>query len=400
MLSVASAKKLSTYFDRYPKKYLWLAAAFVGTLARVVIARFGHNEDFYNWTWNATVLRDGGSVYSGDVPYGYGPFWMFVLRFADLIQSIFPENRKIFRLVIILILTFADLLIAAIIARKFSQYAGLLFFLNPISIIITGYHNQFDNIAILAALVAVLYFDSEPSESKSRNLYLGLALIGLSLAVKQILLFFPVWLFFRNGTFKQRITRGAAPYVVYIACFIPWATSIARAEIIFEEVFLQRRGRSGILLNLFGADYAGTIQGSSYSDLIRKVVFASWLLGIFAFGWIMRNRSLIHSLIVYLLLMVGLAPAYSQQQLILPLIALFVYATIELKVFYLLTLLFMIQNSDELGYEFLFPHFFRLNGTIYAWLQVLLLIFALRIVFPDHPQNLKSRHLQSALKLD
>jgi len=98
--------------------------------------------------------------------------------------------------------------------------------------------------------------------------------------------------------------------------------------------------------------------------------------------------------------MVGLAPAYSQQQLILPLIALFVYATIELKVFYLLTLLFMIQNSDELGYEFLFPHFFRLNGTIYAWLQVLLLIFALRLVFPNHPQNLKSRRLQTALKLD
>lgn len=400
MLAMASMTKLSSYLDRYPKKYLWLLAVAIGTLARVVIARFGHNEDFYNWTWNATVLRDGNSVYSGDVPYGYGPFWMFVLQFADLIQSIFPENRKIFRLVIILTLTLADLLIAAIIARKFSQYAGLLFFLNPISIIITGYHNQFDNIAILVAVVAVLYLTLEQSLSKSRNLYLGLTLIGLSLAVKQILLFFPIWLFFRNGNCKQRAIRGAMPYVIYVACFVPWATSIARIEIIFEEVFLQRRGRSGILLNLFGADYAGTIQGSSYSDLIRKIVFASWVIGILAFGWIMRNRSLIHSLIIYLLLMVGLAPAYSQQQLILPLIALFVYATIELKVFYLLTLLFMIQNSDELGYEFLFPHFFRLNGTIYAWLQVLLIIFALRIVFPNHPQNLKSRNLQTALKLD
>ncbi|MFM8452439.1 MAG: hypothetical protein ACKOAQ_06210, partial [Acidimicrobiaceae bacterium] len=132
---MASAKKLSTYFDRYPKKYLWLAAAFVSTIARIVMARLGHNEDFYNWTWNATVLRDGGSVYSGDVPYGYGPFWMFVLRLADLIQNLFPDNRKVFRLVIILVLTLADLIIAAIIARKFSQNAALLFFLNPISII-------------------------------------------------------------------------------------------------------------------------------------------------------------------------------------------------------------------------------------------------------------------------
>ena len=397
---MASAKKLSTYFDRYPKKYLWLAAVFVGALARIVIARLGHNEDFYNWTWNATLLRDGGNVYSGDVPYGYGPFWMFVLRFADLIQNLFPDNRKVFRLVIILILTLTDLLIAAIIAHKFSHYAALLFFLNPVSIIITGYHNQFDNIAILIALVAVMYFDSEPSESKSRNLYLGLALIGLSLAVKQILLFFPVWLFFRNGTFKQRITRGAVPYVVYIACFIPWASSIARIEIIFEEVFLQRRGRPGVIRNLGGATYVEPTFDLNYGRMGFYLSYLIWVIGIFAFGWIMRNRSLIHSLIVYLLLMVGLAPAYSQQQLILPLIALFVYATIELKVFYLLTFLFMIQNSDELGYEFLFPHFFRLNGTIYAWLQVLLLIFALRIVFPNHPQNLKSRHLQTALKLD
>ena len=400
MLAKAAIKKLSTYFDRYPKKYLWLAAVFVGTLARIVIARLGHNEDFYNWTWNATVLRDGGSVYSGDVPYGYGPFWMFVLRFADLIQNLFPDNRKIFRLVIILVLTLADLIIAAIIARKFSHYAALLFFLNPISIIISGHHNQFDNIAILGALVAVLFLNSEPAESKSRNLYLGLALIGLSLAVKQILLFFPVWLFFRNGTFKQRVIRGAMPYVVYVACFIPWATSIARIEIIFEEIFLQRRGRPGVIRNLGGATYVEPTFDLSYGRTGFYLSYLIWVLGVLAFGWIMRNRSLFHSLIIYLLTMVGLAPAYSQQQLILPLIALFVYATIELKIFYLLTLLFMIQNSDELGYEFLFPHFFRLNGTIYAWLQVLLLVFALRLVFPNHPQNLKSRHLQTALKLD
>ena len=393
-------KKLSNYVDRYPKKYIWLLVVAIGTLSRVVIARLGHNEDFYNWTWNAAVLRDGGSVYSGDVPYGYGPFWMFVLRFADLIQSIFPENRKTFRIVIILVLTLADLIIAVIIARKFSLIAGLLFFLNPISIIITGYHNQFDNIAILGALTAILYLDSGDSSSKSRNVYVGLTLIGFSLAVKQILLFFPIWLFYRNGTFKQRFIRSAIPYVVYTACFVPWATSISRIEIIFEEVFLQRRGRSGILLNLFGADYAGTIHGSSYSDLIRKVVFASWVLGILVFGWIFRNRSLIHSLIIYLLIMVGLAPAYSQQQLILPLLAVFLYATVELKIFYLLSLLFMIQNSDELGFEFFLPHFFRLNGTIYAWLQVLLIIFSLRFVFPKLFRKARSDNLQTALKLD
>ena len=398
MLAIIDLKKLSDFFERYPKKLLWVSAVCSGTLARISIALLGHNVDFQHWFRNTEVIRHGGSLYSGGEFYGFGPVWMFVLRFADLIQNIFPENRKIFRLVIILVLTLADLLIAAIIARKFSHYAALLFFLNPVSIIITGYHNQFDNIAILVALIAILQFNSGELKSNSRNLYLGLAIIGLSLAVKQILLFFPIWLFFRNGSRRQRILRIIIPYSFYFATFVPWVTSVATFKVVIQEVFLQRRGRVGILLTpfaTFSEDY-----GMVYGPGIRTAVFVIWICAIFAFGWIMRNRPLLHSLIVYLLLMVAFAPGYSQQQLILPLIALFVYATIELKIFYLLTLLFMIQNSDELGYEFFFPHFFRLNGTIYAWLQVLLVIFAMRLIFPNHPQNLKSRHLQTALKLD
>ena len=286
------------------------------------------------------------------------------------------------------------------IAKKFSLVAGLLFFVNPISVIITGYHNQFDNLAVLVGIGAILVISGAEFENRQKKLWFGLALIGLSLAVKQVLLFYPIWLFFRAGTLRQRLTRMAVPYLIYLACFAPWATSIERIKIIVEEIFLQRRGRSGILLNLAGADYAGTIHGATYSDLARQIIFAAWIIGVFAFGWIMRNRSIIHSLVVYLVVMLAFAPAYSQQQLILPLLAVFMYATTELKIFYVVTLIFMIQNSDELGIEFFFPYIFRLNGTIYAWLQVLLIIFSLRIIFKDHPSNLKSENLQAALKLN
>lgn len=380
-------------------KALWVVAIIFGTSSRVLIALLGHNEDFYNWTWNATEMRNGGSVYSGNVPYGYGPVWMFILKFADLIQAIFPDNRKIFRLVIILILTLVDYLIARFIAKQFSNTAAILFFINPISIIITGYHNQFDNLALLVSLYAIVLLGINDFKNSQKSVIYGLIAIGLSLAVKQVVLFLPIWLFFRAGTLRQKISRVVIPFGIYVACFIPWATSRSRIEIIFEEVFLQRRGRSGILFNLAGADYAGTIQGASYSDLVRKIVFVVWVVGILAFGWIMRNKPLIHSLIVYMVVMVAFAPAYSQQQLILPLIAVFVYATIELKIFYLLTLLFMIQNSDELGIEFFFPYFFRLNGTIYAWLQVLLLIFSLRIILKKNSTNFESSHLSSVLGL-
>lgn len=399
MLAMTSVKKLSNYFDGYPKKYLWLLAIFIGTLARISIASLGHNGDFNFWIRHAEVVRNDGNLYEGGESYGYGPVWMYLLRLADLIQNIFPENRKVFRLVIILILTLADLLIAAIIARKFSHYAALLFFLNPVSIILTGYHNQFDNIAIAVGLLAVVVFTNDEENATKKTFWIGLTLIGLSVAIKQVLIFFPVWLFIRPGILKTKISRLIMPYIVFCAGFIPWATSIEKIEVLAKEIS-PRRGRSGLLLTLLGAEYDGTINGTVFDDLAYRAVSIIFIFFIIYLGWLMRRRPLLDSLIVYLLLMVAFAPAYSQQQLVLPLIALFVYATIELRIFYLLTLLFMIQNSDELGYEFFFPHFFRLNGTIYAWLQVLLVIFALRLVFPNHPQNLKSRHLQTALKLD
>ena len=399
--------KFSDFLNRSERRTVWAATIALGTVARVLIALRGHNLDYLAWLGNASVLRGGGNLYSGDETYGYGPIWMFILKFADLAQDIFSENRQVFRLVIILVLTTFDLMIAIFIAKKFSLAGGLLFFVNPISVIITGYHNQFDNLAVLVGIGAILVISEAEFGNRQKTLLSGLALIGLSLAVKQVLFFYPIWLFFRAGTLRQRLTRVAVPYVIYLACFAPWATSIERIKIIFQEVLLQRRGRLGILLNLAGADlnlagadYAGTIHGATCSDLVRQIIFAAWIIGVFAFGWIMRNRSITHSLVVYLVVMLAFAPAYSQQQLILPLLAVFIYATIELKVFYLLTLLFMIQNSDELGYEFLFPHFFRLNGTIYAWLQVLLIVFSLRMIFKDHPSNLKSKNLQAALKLN
>ena len=399
MLAMASMTKLSTYFDRYPKKYLWLLAVTIGTLARVAVASLGHNGDFDFWLRHAEVVRNGGNLYEGGESYGYGPVWMYLLRFADLVQSIFPENRKIFRLVIILILTFADFLIAVVIARKFSQFAGLLFFLNPVSIIITGYHNQFDNIAIGTGLCAIIVLTIHREIATKKTFWVGLVLMGFSIAIKQVLIFFPIWLFLRPGAFKTKFYQLVTPYLIFCAGFIPWATSFERIQVLVGEIF-PRRGRSGLLLTLLGAEYDGTIRGTNFDDLAHRAVSVIFILLVIFIGWLMRQRQLLDSLIVYLLVIVAFAPAYSQQQLILPLIALFVYSTIELKIFYLLTLIFMIQNSDELGYEFLFPHFFRLNGTIYAWLQVLLLIFALRIVFPNNPQNLKSRHLQTALKLD
>ena len=390
--------KFTDFLNRSERKTVWASTIALGTVARVLIALRGSNADFKAWFENTKVLRNGGNLYSGNEAYGYGPVWMFILRFADLAQNIFSENRQVFRLVIILVLTTFDLMIAIFIAKKFSIAGGLMFFVNPISVIITGYHNQFDNLAVLVGIGAILVISEAEFGNQQKTLWFGLVLIGLSLAVKQVLLFYPIWLFFRAGTLRHRLTRATVPYVIYLACFTPWATSVESVKIIFEEVFLERRGRSGIILSLLVENYSD--YDTPYSPVVSLIAFSLWIISVFAFGWIMRNRSITHSLVVYLVVMLAFAPAYSQQQLILPLLAVFIYATTELKIFYVVTLIFMVQNSDELGIEFFFPYVFRLNGTIYAWLQVLLIVFSLRMVYKDHRSNLKSKNLQAALKLN
>jgi len=323
---------------------------------------------------------------------------LFILQFADLIQQQFPSNQRIFRLVIILFLSSVDFLIALLIAKMFSRNLAIIFFINPVSIIVTGYHNQFDNFAILIAIIAVTLLAAEHDKNFSNRQNLGLVLLGCSLAIKHILFYFPIWLFLRPASIRNRFKTLFIAYTVSVIAFVPWANSFENIKTIIEDVYLMQRGRSGILLNLVGADHTGTLQGSSYNNLVRMLTMIVWVVALIFFGWMMRKRPPMHSLIVYLVLMVAFAPAYSQQQLILPLVAVFVYATIELKVFYLLTLLFMIQNSDELGIEFFFPHFFRLNGTIYAWLQVLLIIFSLRLVASKYFPIPKSNHLREALR--
>lgn len=212
--------KFSDFLNRSERKTVWAVTIAIGTVARVLIALRGHNLDYLAWLSNASVLRDGGNLYSGNETYGYGPVWMFILRFADLAQNIFSENRQVFRLVIIFVLTAFDLMIAIFIAKKFSQAAGLLFFVNPISVIITGFHNQFDNLAVLVGIGAILIISEAQVGNRQKKLWFGLILIGLSLAVKQVLLFYPIWLFFRSGTLRQRITRVAVPYVIYLT-FLP-----------------------------------------------------------------------------------------------------------------------------------------------------------------------------------
>jgi hypothetical protein len=65
--------------------------------------------------------------------------------------------------------------------RTWSLGAGVLFFLSPISILITGYRSQFENLAILVAFCAILAGERIEGRASKAALLAG---VGVSLMIK------------------------------------------------------------------------------------------------------------------------------------------------------------------------------------------------------------------------
>ena len=137
--------------------YIIISIFFIGLFLRFYISQFGSNFDYQMWKMNLDLYKNGDSFYNAG-RYNYGPVWINILLLLDKLDLSFIHLNDQFRTKIIFFLSFVDFLIFFIIYKKYNLSVGLLFFLNPISIFITGFHNQFDNLAILFGLTGIVLF--------------------------------------------------------------------------------------------------------------------------------------------------------------------------------------------------------------------------------------------------
>ena len=164
-----------------------------GSLIRISLSFRGYNFDIDSYRIVADIFSSGGNVYSLTTRYNYGPIWFHVLGLLDKGFAWIENDLFRIRFAVTCFLTGIDILMAIYISSKYSRKAAILFYLNPISIIISGYHSQFDNLAVLIGLVAIdLYERSSTFRSRTASL----SLLGLSLSVKHVFILFPLWIFF------------------------------------------------------------------------------------------------------------------------------------------------------------------------------------------------------------
>ena len=109
----------------------------VGFGLRLLVAMRGHNYDFDSWVIVARIMDHEGNVYAETARYNYGPVWANVLL---LLYRIAGGRVGVFRYILVGFLSLADVGILVVLYKKYGFRAGAFFFLNPVSIVITGYH--------------------------------------------------------------------------------------------------------------------------------------------------------------------------------------------------------------------------------------------------------------------
>src|ERR1700722_10967944 len=160
-------------------KFNWLffVVLIAGSAARLYVATLGHNFDFDSWEINANIPVTS-NFYALTVRYDTAPPWFFILHGLNFLAG---HNPTLFRYFVAGFLSLADAGIFSILWLKFGRLAGGWFFLNPISIILTGYHSNCDNLAIFTGLAAVLLMKDDFEKPLAHQTLAGLVMLGFSL---------------------------------------------------------------------------------------------------------------------------------------------------------------------------------------------------------------------------
>jgi hypothetical protein len=298
---------------------LFILLAVSSTIAKVTLAGLGHNFDVESWALFSQLVRDGKNVYAETYRNPYGPLWAYLCAGVSYLQfHLFGSESLVgFHRLLAFFLSLVDVAIGSLLARRYSLLVGALFLLNPVSLLISGFHTQFDNLAVLLALVACLLL-----ESRSRYA-LSMATLGVSLVVKHVVIFLPLWFLFRPGASRRERALALLPFAFFGASFLPFVSDERGLEGVIEHVLLYG---SFHLDGFFPHLVSGFVPLKAIELAFSWVpVFSGfklvWFAAMMLTGFAVRDRSYSEQLLVYLVAVVVFSSAMADQYLAIPMAA-------------------------------------------------------------------------------
>lgn len=277
-----------------------------GTALRLLLAwgPYG-NYDQTSYEIVARIVESGGNVYAETSRYNYGPAWSFVLV---ALWKLHLLTGLTFHFCVRGFLALVDvgnaLLIGDVARRAWGGARGpvvLAYALNPVAILIVGFHGQFDNLAALPVLAGLrLVLAPAPAP-----LWAVWALGAAGLGVKHLCVFTVLALFAAaGGTLVRAAGLFAAALAAFGASFLPFLP----------------RGLDGILQNVFL--YRGAAHPYGLAPYVsRELLFVVFVLVLSATPFLLRRllstgpaETLELTTVALLVLIPGIGEAY----LILP----------------------------------------------------------------------------------
>ncbi len=285
---------------------------------------------------------NGGNVYAETSRYNYGPLWFTTLGALELL---FGEHL---RAGIVLLLSLADVGIAAALWRQRIHLGALLFLVSPLTVYVSGYANQFDNIAVLIVLWAALLFGDEGAERGRTRALVGFsALLGVSLIVKHVFALFVFWLAARQRSLGRALAAIAIPCVMFLAAFVPYVEvgkvpGLVRSGVAMVEEyraapttekleaakqrFLAELRKAPALFTVVtrvllyrSADnriFCRYFMPRALAALVSPLLV--FVLAVLAAGYLSRTASLFESVLRYTAILVIVSPAIANQYLAIP----------------------------------------------------------------------------------
>lgn len=348
--------------------------AILGFALRIVVSNYGYNHDFIMWQKNLELFKNGESFYAYG-KYNYSPLWVNLLFLLDSISLPFIDNQAIFRIKIVLLLSLIDFFIFFLICKNYSTKIGLLFFLNPISIFITGFHNQFDNIAILLAFIAILLYEKYKNNFQ---LLITLIIFGISICAKQIFFFFPIWLAIKEKKIFKKILILVIPYLIFFISFINYAPN--DLVHIVENVFKYKSYNNGPFWGIFSPKII-------YLYVDTKILF---FISMLLLGFLFENKNLRDTFYFYIISVVIFSSAIVNQYLAIPLLTMAIYWNNKYLYYSIISTLLFFVDGDALNIDFLREYFqwnLRSTRIIYYPIILILLFGFLETVFGKKKLN-------------
>jgi len=238
-------------------RLLLVAAVLFATSVKLLLAWFtvGSN-DVVTWlTFAKTAQTCGGCVYGSLGPYGdpfnHPPFIIHVLNLLPVSSGLFPFWLRLPSIA-------ADVVSLFLVHRlepDLSRNALLLLALNPVSVLISGFHGNTDPVMI-AFLLAAIFF-----ATKSKAVLAGLA-FGMAVNIKVIpLLFAPCFLVYIMSK-KRRAQFCVSVILAVLLLSLPYVLDA-------REVVKSVLGYRGLFTNWGFAHYAD-LAGLRPSHLLAK----------------------------------------------------------------------------------------------------------------------------------